>query len=191
MVENLPEIKAIYDDAKARMEKSVENYKKELSKIRTGRASIALFEGIKVNYYGTMVPLNQVSTLSVPESRLIVIHPWETRMIPEIEKAIRQSDLGLSPVNDGRLIRVPFPPLTEERRRELVRVIKKMEEESKIAIRNIRRDANEQLKKLEKDKKISQDQLRREQEGIQALTDKYIKKVEELTGIKEKEIMEV
>lgn len=191
MTDILLEVKMIHEDAKSRMDKSVENYKKELSKIRTGRASLALFEGIKVNYYGTMVPLNQVATLSVPDSRLIVIHPWESRMIPEIERAIRQSDLGLSPVNDGKLIRVPFPPLTEERRRELVKIVKKMEEESKIAIRNIRRDANEQLKKLEKDKKISQDELRKQQDNVQTLTDKYIKKIEELTSIKEKEIMEV
>ncbi len=181
----------IYDYAKERMEKALKALENEFKKVRSGRASPAILEGIKVEYYGTQTPLNQLATITVPEARTIVIQPWDQSIIGEIEKAILKSDLGLNPTNDGKIIRVHVPPLTEERRQELVKHIKKMAEEAKIALRNIRRDANEMLKDLKKEKKISEDDQFRGQEQIQKLTDDYVKKVDMLFEKKEKEIMEV
>jgi len=181
----------IFEDLKDAMEKAVTALEKSFSKVRTGRASIALLDGIKVDYYGSATPLNQVATLSVPESRLIVISPWDGSVIGLIEKAIQKSDLGLTPSNDGKVIRLAIPPLTEERRKELVKVVKKMSEESKVKIRNIRRDANEQLKDLKKDNTISEDELYDQQEEVQKITNKYIEKVDQALAVKEKEILEI
>jgi len=173
------------------MKKAVGALERDLSKVRTGRASVALVDDIKVEYYGTPTPIKQLATISVPESRLIVIQPWDTSIIGEIEKAILKSELGMTPSNDGKVIRIPIPRLTEERRRELVKLVRKMGEGSRVAIRNIRRDAIEKLRRMEKDKEISQDELRHYQNEVQKLTDKYIEKVEELIEGKEKEIMEI
>jgi ribosome recycling factor len=174
-----------------KMEATIEVFKKELTSIRTGRASLALLDGITVDYYGNQMPLNQVATLSVPEPRLITIQPWEQKIIPEIEKAIMKSDLGLTPTNDGKTIRLAIPPLTEERRKELVKVVKKRAEESRVALRNIRRDILDEIKKLQKEKNLSEDEVKRWNEEVQKITDTYIKKVDELLSHKEKEIMEV
>jgi ribosome recycling factor len=159
--------------------------------VRTGRASLALFDDIRVDYYGTPTPLNQMATLAVPEPRLITIQPWDTSIIGEIEKAILKSELGVTPASDGKIIRITIPRLTEERRKELVKVVKKMSEGAKVSVRNIRREANEELKVLEKDKKISQDQLHQWMEKVQVSTDKYIKKVDVVLAAKEKEILEI
>jgi len=172
------------------MVKSLDSLKREFSKVRTGRASISLLDGIKVDYYGTQTPLNQLATLSVPEPRLITIQPWDATVIKEIEKAIMKSDLGLTPVNDGKIIRVSIPPLTEQRRVELVKVVKKMAENGKVSIRNHRRDINEDLKQKKKDKEVSEDEFFKGQKEIQDITDDYIKKSDELTQAKEKEILE-
>lgn len=174
-----------------RMSGAMEALKKEFSSVRTGRASLALLDGIAIDYYGTMTPLQQLASLSVPESRQIAIQPWEQKLIPEIEKAIMKSDLGLTPMNDGKTIRLNIPVLTEERRKQLVKIVKKKAEESKIAVRNIRRDANEELKKLEKENHISEDEVKKSQEEIQKITDSFVRKVDELLEHKEKEIMEV
>lgn len=174
-----------------RMARAIEALKKELASVRTGRASLALLDGIMVNYYGTQTPLQQLVSLSIPDSRQIAIQPWEQKIIPDIEKAILKSDLGLTPMNDGKIIRINIPPLTEERRKQLVKAVKKKAEETKITIRNIRRDVNEELKKLEKEKHLSEDEVRRLQEETQKITDSYITKVDEILGHKEKEIMEV
>ena len=146
---------------------------------------------MRVDYYGTPTPLNQVGTLAVPEPRLITIQPWEKKLIPEIEKAILKSDLGLNPASDGHLVRIAIPPLTEERRKEMVKLIKRMGEEAKIAIRNVRRDGNEAMKKLEKNKEISEDELKRGEKEIQDLTDQFVKKTDEVVAAKEKEVMEI
>jgi len=172
------------------MVKSLDSLKREFSKVRTGRASISLLDGIKVDYYGTQTPLNQLATLSVPEPRLITIQPWDATVIKEIEKAIMKSDLGLTPVNDGKIIRVSIPPLTEQRRVELVKVVKKMAENGKVSIRNHRRDINEDLKQKKKDKEVSEDEFFKGQKEVQDITDDYIKKCDELTQAKEKEILE-
>lgn len=174
-----------------RMEGAIDALKKEFGSVRTGRASLSLLDGIMVDYYGTLTPLQQLASLSVPESRQIAIQPWEQRIIPEIEKAIMKSDLGLTPSNDGKLIRIGIPSLTEERRKQLVKVVRKRAEEAKIAIRNIRRDINEELKKLEKEKHLSEDDAKKSHDEIQKLTDSYIAKVEEVLKHKENEIMEV
>ncbi|MEJ2682944.1 MAG: ribosome recycling factor [Candidatus Sulfobium sp.] len=174
-----------------RMNGAIEALKKEFGSVRTGRASLSLLEGISVNYYGTITPLQQLASLSVPESRQIAIQPWEQRIIPDIEKAIMKSDLGLTPMNDGKLIRINIPILTEDRRKQLVKVVRKRTEEAKVAIRNIRRDANDELKKLEKDKHLSEDDAKKEQEEIQKITDSFVKKADEILEHKEKEIMEV
>jgi ribosome recycling factor len=174
-----------------RMDGAIEALKKEFGSVRTGRASLSLLEGISVNYYGTMTPLQQLASLSIPESRQIAIQPWEQRIIPDIEKAIMKSDLGLTPMNDGKLIRINIPVLTEERRKQLVKVVRKKTEEAKVAIRNIRRDANDELKKLEKDKHLSEDDAKKEQEEIQKITDFFVNKTDEILEHKEKEIMEV
>jgi ribosome recycling factor len=174
-----------------RMKKAIEVLKKEFASIRTGRASLALLDDIKVEYYGTPTPLNQVATLNIPEPKQISIQPWDQKAIQDIEKAILKSDLGLTPMNDGKIIRISIPPLTEERRKDLVKVVKKKGEEGKVAIRNIRRDANDSLKKFEKDKEISEDELKKSLDEVQKMTDGYIKKVDETVEHKEQEIMEV
>ncbi len=178
-------------ELKSKMEKSIEALRRDLSRVRTGRASLALLDGVRVNYYGVPTPLSQVATLSVPESRTISIQPWDPKVIGEIEKAIQKSELGLTPLNDGKIVRINIPPLTEERRKELVKVIKRMEEECKVAMRNIRRDANEQLKTAKKDKVVSEDEQFKFQEEVQKLMDKSIEKAEEIFLTKEKEILEV
>ncbi len=181
----------IFEDLKDRMGKSIESLKREYSRLRTGRASISLLDGIRVSYYDTPTPLNQMASLAVPEPRLIVIQPWDKTAIEDIEKAILKSELGLTPMNDGKVIRISIPPLTEERRKELVKVARKMSEENKVAIRNIRRDANEMLKDLKKEKEISEDELFRSQEEVQKATDQFISQVDELCAAKEKEILEI
>jgi ribosome recycling factor len=174
-----------------RMQGAVDALKKEFTGIRTGRASMGLLDGIIIDYYGTPTPVQQLASLSIPESRQIAIQPWEHKLIPEIEKAIMKSDLGLTPMNDGKTIRINIPILTEERRKQLVKIVKKRAEESKIAVRNIRRDSNEELKKLEKDEHISEDDVKKEHDEIQRITDSFIKKIDESLEHKEKEIMEV
>lgn len=173
------------------MSKRIEIFKKELGKVRTGRASLSILDGIKVSYYGELTPLNQVATLTVPESRLIVIQPWDGQMIPVIEKSITSSGLGLNPVNDGKIIRIQIPMLTEERRIELVKTVKKMTEDARVAIRNIRRDYMDHVKSMEKNKEISEDDLKRCQEEIQKDTDNNIGNIEEIFKAKEKEILEI
>ena len=174
-----------------KMEKSVEAFKNELSKVRTGRASISLLDGISVDAYGSPMPMNQVATMTIPESRMIAIQPWDPQMVPAIEKAILKSDLGLAPANDGKVIRLSIPQLTEERRKELVKQVRKVAEEFKVTIRNSRRDAIDILKKQKKDKEISEDDLFKMQDEAQKETDTYVKKIDEITGHKEKEMMEV
>jgi ribosome recycling factor len=174
-----------------KMDQSLEHLRKELAGVRTGRASLALLDGIQVSYYGNPTPLKQVAALSVPDPRLITIQAWETNIIPEIEKAITAANLGLTPTNDGKLIRLNIPPLTEERRKELVKQVKKMGEDTKVIIRNIRRDTNEEVKKLFKDTKISEDDHRKTQDEVQKTTDQYIVKVDEIIKKKEAEVMEV
>ncbi|MBW1676711.1 MAG: ribosome recycling factor [Deltaproteobacteria bacterium] len=183
-------IDALCDDAREGMDESIDALKNEFKRIRTGRASLALFEGIKVSYYGTPTPLNQVASLSVPESRLIVIQPWDQSVISEIEKEILKSELGLTPMSDGKLIRIPIPPLTEERRRDLVKVVGKIAEEHKVSIRNIRRDTNELLKGMKKDGEIAEDDFYRAQDKVQKITDDYIRLVDQTCQEKEKEILE-
>lgn len=178
-------------DAEDAMEKAVESTRRELAKIRTGKATTALLDGIKIEYYETMVAINQVASIGIPEPRLMVIQPWDKSILPTIEKAILKANIGLTPSNDGNVIRLPIPPLTEETRKDLVKHIKKLAEEGKISIRNSRRDANDKLKKAEKDGKISEDDSKSAQEEIQRLTDKYIEKIDEILDKKEKEIMEV
>jgi len=184
-------IKELEKKMRSKMEKALEDTKHEFSRVRTGRASLTLLDGIKVNYYGSVVPLNQVATLSVPESRLITIQPWDTKIIGEIEKAILKSDLGLTPTNDGKIIRIPIPTLTEERRKELVKVIKKMAEKSKITLRSIRREINDELKKMRKEKEISEDEYFTYHDEVQKITDEYIKRADNILAEKEKELMEI
>ncbi|HOJ51906.1 MAG TPA: ribosome recycling factor [Syntrophales bacterium] len=181
----------VFAELKDNMEKSVQFLEKSFSKVRTGRASLALLDGIKVDYYGVPTPLNQVAGLSIPESRLIVISPWDASLIGAIEKAIQKSELGLLPSNDGKIIRITIPPLTEERRKELVRLVKKMAEECKVKLRNARREANDKLKALKKDNKISEDEMFTYQDEVQKEMDKYIERVDKLLAAKEKEIMEI
>jgi ribosome recycling factor len=181
----------ILNDLGEKMNKTLKNLQGDLNKVRTGRASLALFDDIGVDYYGTPTPLKQMATLSVPESRLIIIQPWDPQMIGEIEKAILKSELGVTPANDGKVIRLTIPRLTEERRRELVKIIKKMGEGGKVAIRNIRRDANEDLKEMEREKLISQDELHQNLEKIQNVTDDFIRQIDETLDGKEKEILEI
>jgi len=181
----------IKKEANERMDKSIESLKKDFGSIRTGRASLSLLDGIRIDYYGTPTQLAQVATLGIPEPRQITIQPWEQKLIPEIEKAILKSDLGLTPGNDGKTIRLNIPTLTEERRKQLVKVVKKHAEEAKVAIRNIRRDVNDRIKKSEKEEHLSEDDVKRLQEEIQKLTDQHVAKVDEVLQHKEKEIMEV
>ena len=181
----------ILKDTEVKMEKTLSSLKTDLNKVRTGRASLSLFDDIRIDYYGTSTPLNQLSTLAVPESRLITIQPWDTSITAELEKAILKSELGLTPSSDGKIIRIPIPRLTEERRKDLVKVVKKMAEAAKVALRNIRREVNDQFKGFEKNKKISQDQLHQMMEKVQISTDKYIEKVDAALAAKEKEILEI
>jgi ribosome recycling factor len=174
-----------------KMEKSVESFKNELSKVRTGRASISILDGIQVDAYGSSMPLNQVGTLTIPESRMIAIQPWDVQMVPAIERAIMKSDVGLTPISDGKVIRLNIPQLTEERRKDLVKQVKKVAEEFRVAVRNVRREAIDVLKKQKKDKEISEDDLFRLQDEAQSETDTYIKQIDEVTAAKEKEVMEV
>jgi len=180
----------IYLDLDDRMGKAVDTLEAEYRKLRTGRASISLVDGIRVDYYGSQTPLNQLATLTIPDPRSIVIQPWDVSVIGEIEKAILKSDLGLTPMNDSKAIRINIPPLTAERRRDLVKVVKKRAEESKVAVRNIRRDTNEKIKDLKKDKKVSEDEQFRAQDEIQKTTDDYVKKIDVVCSAKEKEILE-
>lgn len=184
-------IKEIETHGKTRMEKALSDLQHEMSSIRTGRASVGLFDSVRVDYYGTPTPLNQLATLHVPEPSLITVQPWDVSQIGLIEKAIRSADLGLNPNNDGRIIRVPIPPLTEERRKEIVKHLHTIAEDHKVAVRNVRRDANENIKKLLKDKAISEDDERRAFDEVQKLTDTYITKVDQAAKAKEKEIMEL
>ncbi|MBS0182702.1 MAG: ribosome recycling factor [Nitrospira sp.] len=173
------------------MDQALEHLRKDLSGLRTGRASVALLDGIRVDYYGTMTPLKQIANVSTPEARLITIQPWEPKLIKEIEKAISTSGLGVTPSNDGKVIRVPLPPLTEERRKELTKICKKHGEEAKVQIRGFRRDANEELKKLQKDTKLTEDELRKSEQETQKLIEQYGQKIDEMIKKKEQEIMEV
>ncbi len=183
--------KEVLDSLGQKMTKTLASFKTELTKVRTGRASPALLDGVKVDYYGTDMPISQVASISAPEPRQIVIQPWEANMLPAIEKAILIADLGLNPQNDGKLIRVPLPMLTEERRKDLVKQIKKMGEECKIALRNERRDANEEVKKLEKDKVLTQDDAKKAGDLVQKKTDEFVAEVDKVLTGKEKEIMSV
>lgn len=173
------------------MQKVIESFKKELSRIRTGRATPSLLDGLTVDYYGSPVPVNQIANISVPDARMIVIQPWEKNMIVAVEKAIQMSDLGLNPQNDGNLIRLPIPPLSEERRKEIFKNCKKIGEDNKIALRNVRRDANDKFKKAEKDKEITQDEEKKGLDNVQKITDRFVKDVDEILVKKEKEVMEV
>lgn len=181
----------IIQQMNSKMEASIDAFKRELVKIRTGRASLALLDGVKVDAYGSQMPMDQVGTLTIPESSMIAIKPWDPQMLPAIEKAILASDLGLTPANDGNVIRLNIPPLTEERRKELVKQVKKIGEEFKVAIRNVRREANDSLKKMKKDKEISEDDMFRLQDDAQKATDDFIKEVDKIVSGKEKEVMEV
>jgi ribosome recycling factor len=188
---NFQNVKDVASHAKTRMDKVLTDLQHEISTIRTGRASVAIFDNIKVDFYGTPTPINQVANLHVPEPALITIQPWDVSQIPAIEKAIRGAELGLNPGNDGKLIRVPVPPLTEERRKEIVKRLHHVTEDHRVAARNIRRDANEHLKKLFKDKLISEDEERRGLEDVQKMTDGQIVKLDEVSKGKEKEILNI
>ena len=183
-------IESTLQETRERMGKTITDLENELKRVRTGRASLSLLDGIRVDSYGTQTQLNQMASLSVPESRLIVIQPWDVSAIKEIEKAILKSDLGLTPSSDGKLIRISIPPLTEERRKELVKVVSRMCEEHKIAVRNIRRDSNELLKGFKKEGDISEDDAFKGQDSVQKITDEFISKVDEIYQEKEKEILE-
>ncbi|RFU61558.1 ribosome recycling factor [Peribacillus glennii] len=183
--------KTVIASSKERMEKAISAYSRELASIRAGRANASLLDKISVDYYGAPTPINQLAGVSVPEARLLVIQPYDKTILGEIEKAILKSDLGLNPSSDGSIIRIAIPALTEERRKELVKVVKKEAEEAKIAVRNIRRDANDDLKKLEKNGEITEDDLRGYSDDIQKMTDSYISKIDDITKNKEKEILEV
>jgi ribosome recycling factor len=184
-------VKEIEANAKTRMEKVLSDLQHDMAAVRTGRASVSLLDSVRADYYGTPTPLNQLATLHVPEPSLITLQPWDVSQIGAIEKAIRAGDLGLNPSNDGKLIRVPIPPLTEERRKELVKKLHHIAEDHRVAMRNIRRDANENVKKLVKDKTISEDDDRRAHDEIQKLTDGHIQKLDQAVKVKEKEVMEL
>jgi len=186
-----PALKDTVGQLTSRMEKAVEDFRREMAAVRTGRASVHMLDGVTVDYYGTMTPLNQMGNVSAPEPQMITVQPWDISQLSAIEKAIRSSDLGLNPMNDGKLIRVPVPALTEERRKEMVKHLHKILEEHRTAIRNIRRDGNDAVKKAMKDKKITEDDERRALEELQKLTDAEIKKMEEMSTTKEKEVLSV
>ncbi|MBO4312367.1 MAG: ribosome recycling factor [Desulfovibrionaceae bacterium] len=182
---------SIFLETEDRMEKALTVLERDFGKLRTGRASTSLVENIKVDYYGTLTPVGQLASVAVPDSRTITIQPWDRGAFSGVEKAILKSDLGLTPVNDGKVIRISIPPLTEERRKELSKIARKYGEDAKVAVRNVRRDANEQLKKLEKEKVISEDELKKAMEDIQKMTDKYVAGVDTHCQAKEKEIMDI
>ncbi len=184
-------INDILSEGKIAMEKAIKALRRDMAKVRTGRASVSLLDDIKIDYYGNPSPLNQVASLSVPEPRLITIQPWEKNLIPEIEKAIFKSDLGLNPSSDGVIIRLPIPALTEERRKEMVKQVRRMSEDAKISVRSARRDANETLKLLEKDKEITADDLKQGEKEVQQLTDEYVEKIDTVVKDKEQELMEI
>jgi len=181
----------IYADAEEKMDKAIAAFQRELSTLRAGRASPSLLDRIEVDYYGVSTPLNQLAGVSAPEPRLLVVQPWDKQAMPEIEKAIMKSDLGLTPSNDGNVIRLTIPELTEERRKELVKYVRKKAEEGRVSVRNIRRDANDEIKKLEKESEISEDESRRSQDSIQELTDQKIEEIDKHLEAKEQEMMEV
>ena len=184
-------INEVLADGKKRMEGALTALENDFAKLRTGRAATSLVYNITVDYYGTPTPINQVASVSIPDSRTIAIQPWDKGAFPLIEKALLQSDLGLNPVNDGKLLRISIPPLTEDRRKELVKIAKKYTEDSKIALRNVRRDMNDSMKKMEKDKEISEDEQRKAQDDVQKMTDDYVKKCDAACVDKEKEILEI
>lgn len=184
-------LKDIYRDAENRMNKTLESLARELTGIRTGKASANILDGIKIDYYGTPTPLKQVASVTAPDPKLLVVQPWEKNMAPEIIKAIQKADLGLNPIGEGGLIRLPIPPLNEERRREMVKLVKKFGEDAKVSIRNIRRDSIEALKKDEKDSKITEDEMHQGQKHMQDSTDDHISKIDKMLEAKEKEVMEV
>ncbi len=184
-------INEVMSEARAAMDKAVKSLKKELTKIRTGRASTSLLDDVRIDYYGVSTPLSQVATLSAPEPRLITVQPWEKNLIPDIERALFKADLGLTPSSDGQLIRLPVPALTEDRRKEMVKIIKRMGEDAKISIRNARRDGNETLKMLEKEKEITTDELKRGEKEVQQLTDEFVTTIDSVVQHKESEVMEI
>jgi ribosome recycling factor len=183
--------KQFEQQARTEMDGSLDSLAKDFSKVRTGRASSSLLDSVRVDYYGTPTPLNQLATLAIPEPRMITIQPWDTQVSKEIEKAILKADLGLTPSSDGKLVRVAIPPLTEERRKELVKVVKKMSEAAKVSVRNHRRRVNEDLKTMKNDKKISEDDMFKSQDDVQEITDGYITKIDDMTKVKEAEILEI
>jgi len=183
--------KEIIKDARVRMDKAIDAFHHDLAKVRTGRASASLLESVIVDYYGQQVPINQAATVSVPEPRLILVQPWEKSFLQDFEKAIQKADLGLNPSNDGNVIRIPIPQLSEERRQEMVKLVKKFGEDAKIAIRNIRRDANDHLKKMEKNNELSEDELSVELDEVSELTEGHTAKIEEILTAKEKEVLEI
>lgn len=184
-------MQSVLDDGKKRMNGALSALDKDFSKLRTGRASTSLVDSLEIEYYGTPTPLNQIASISVPDSRTITIQPWDKGAFSDVERGIQKSDLGLNPINDGKIIRISIPPLTEERRMELVKVAKKYTEDAKVSIRNVRRDLNDSLKKLEKDKDISEDDLRKGQDDVQKLTDDFVKQCDDVFAAKEKEILEI
>jgi len=181
----------ILNEARDSMAKSVESLQTGLAKLRTGRASLAMLDGIKVDYYGSMTPLNQVATLAIPEPRMITIQPWETTVIPNIEKAIEKSNIGLNPTNDGKIVRLPVPQLTEERRKDIVKNLKAMGEDTRVSVRQARKEANDILKKNQKDSSITEDDLKRGVDQVQKITDEYIEKIDQIIANKEKDIMTI
>jgi ribosome recycling factor len=187
----MPALKDSFQQLKSRMDKAVQDFQANLASTRTGRASIQMLEHVKVDYYGTPTPLNQVGQLTTPDANMIVIQPWDPSIIVEIEKALRTSDLGFNPQNDGKIIRVPVPPMTEERRRDVVKHLNKVLEEHRTAVRNIRRDGNDAIKKAAKEKKISEDEEKRALEEMQKLTDDEIRRMEEMSKRKEAEVMHI
>ncbi len=184
-------LKDIFDDSKDRMKKGLEALEREYKRLRTGRASASLLDGVRANYYGTPTPLAQLATVTTPDPRTIMVQPWDQTVLGEVEKSILKSELGLTPNNDGKVIRISIPPLTEERRKDLVKMINKKAEEYKVIMRNIRRDSNELIKDLKKDKEISEDEQFKAQDEVQKITDDFIKKIDEIYSAKEKEILEV
>jgi ribosome recycling factor len=187
----MPALKETYAQLKTRMDKAVEDFRKEMTAVRTGRASVHMMDTVQIEYYGTVMPLNQVAQVHAPEAQLITVQPFDPSTLGAIEKAIRSADLGLNPMNDGKIIRVPVPPLTEERRKEMVKHLHRVLEDHRTAVRNIRRDGNEAIKKALKDKKITEDEERRALDEIQKLTDEEIRKMEEMSKGKEKEVLEL
>ncbi len=187
----IPALKETYVQLKTRMDKAVDDFRKAMASTRTGRASVHMVDNINVEYYGSFMPLNQVAQVHAPEPQLITIQPFDPTALPAIEKAIRTADLGLNPMNDGKIVRVPVPPLTEDRRKDMVKQLHKVLEEHRTAVRNIRRDGNDAIKKALKDKKVSEDEEKRSMDEIQKLTDDEIKKMEEMSKVKEKEVMSV